>query len=75
MFAESRDILMGALIRLLEPSNWSLRGTTVGLTSFPKKTETLSHIISRGQSKEAKAHSADLDSLLHLALHYKVFQK
>lgn len=41
MFVESRDILMGALIRLLETSNWSLCGTTVSLTktSFPKKKE------------------------------------
>lgn len=43
MFVESRDILMGALIRQLETSNWSLRGTTVSLTktSYPKKTEKI----------------------------------
>lgn len=73
MFVKSRDILMGALIRLLETSNWSLRGTTVSLTktSFPKKTETLSLITSCGHSKGTKAHSIDLVSLLHLAVHYK----
>ena len=53
MFVESRNILMGALIRLLETSNWSLRGTTVSLTetSFPKKEKILSDIISCGHSK------------------------
>lgn len=45
---------MGALIRLLETSNWSLRGTTASLTKtfFPKEKETLSHIISFGHSME-----------------------
>lgn len=60
---------MGALIRLLETSNWSLRGTTVSLTSFPKKTETLSHTVSCGHSKGTKAHSNDLAGLVYLAVH------
>lgn len=66
MFVESRDTLMGALIRRLETSNWSLRGTTVSLTSFPMKTETLSHTASCGHSKGTKAHSTDLAILVHL---------
>lgn len=48
--------LWGTLIRLLETSNWSLRGTTLSLTetSFPKKKKIFSHIISCGHSKALK---------------------
>lgn len=66
MFVKSTDILMGALIRLLESTNWSLRGATVSLTktSFPQKTETLRC----GHSKGTHAHSIDLVSLLYFTL-------
>lgn len=50
--------LWGTLIRLLETSNWSLRGTTLSLTetSFPKKKKIFSHIISCGHSKRELKH-------------------
>lgn len=56
-----------SLIRLLEMSNWCVRGATVSWA----ERRTPSCRISCGHSQGAKAHSADRLSQLHLAEHYE----
>lgn len=77
MFVKPRDMLMGALIKLLESSNWSVCGANTSLTKTPfqQNIQTLRIVISQGHSKRNGTHSTDLVRLLYGAVWCTVLRK